>query len=67
MRAPAVRQKREYRVHRRQQNHVKLQELVDGGHRRGLRGNTLVVIANGVNALDYKERLAVAHAREAHH
>jgi hypothetical protein len=26
-----------------------------------------VVIANGISALDYKGRLAVAHAREAHH
>ena len=35
---------------------------VDGGHRRGLLGNTLVVIANGISALDYKEPLPVAHA-----
>ena len=34
----------------------------DGGHRRGLLGNTLVVIANGISALDYKEPLPVAHA-----
>jgi hypothetical protein len=63
VRAPAVRQKRKYRVDR-QQNHAKLRELGDGGHQRGLLGNTLVVIANGISRIQAQETPSTFHRYE---